>query len=415
MFDEIFFPRTAEKHRAGPLAEERERYLRHLKEAGASRRTLRKCANNHLNLVHLLGQRGRNRFGQREIEAAAEVWSEPKGRRWKEVATVKARLRFISHGIDLLDFLGWRDEIEEIRHPHHAEVRAFEEWLRSERGLSEATIVGYCGAADRFFARLAETGKLLGDVRVSDIDDAIALEHSRGAWRRRTIFDYAQRLRRFFAFAESRGWCPPGIAAGITAPNYMADEFIPKGIRREDVVRLLASADGDRPVDKRDRAVLLLLITYGLRAGEIAGLCLDDLDWEKDLLRVYCPKSRRTHLWPLTHQIGDAIIRYIREGRPNSRGRQLFFTSYAPIRPLSTAAMGRMVARRLESVGIVAGRRGPHVLRHAAAQHLLDHGVSMKTIGDFLGHRDPSSTAIYAKVDLVALREIAAFDLEGVA
>lgn len=413
MFDEIFFPRTAEKHRAGSFAEEREQYLRHLKEVGTSRRTLRKCANNHLNLVRLLGQRGRNRFGRREIEAAAEVWSEPKGRRWKAVATVKARQRFISHGIDLLDFLGWRDEVDETHHPHRAEVRAFEQWLRSERGLSEATIAGYYGAADHFFARLTETGKPLGDVRISDIDDAIAFEHTRGAWRRRTICDYAERLRPFFAFAESRGWCMPGIAAGIAAPQYMADEFIPKGIRRDDVVRLLASVHGERPMDKRDRAILLLLVTYGLRVGEVAGLHLDDLDWENGLFRVRCPKPGRTHLWPLSQQVGYAIIHYIREARPNDRGRHLFFTSYAPIRPLSTSAMGRMVARRLEGIGVVTGRRGTHALRHAAAQHLLDQGVSMKIIGDFLGHRDPSSTAIYAKVDLVALREVAAFDLEG--
>lgn len=77
--------------------------------------------------------------------------------------------------------------------------------------------------------------------------------------------------------------------------------------------------------------------------------------------------------------------------------------------------MGRMVARRLEGIGVVTGRRGTHALRHAAAQHLLDQGVSMKVIGDFLGHRDPSSTSIYAKVDLVALREVAAIDLEGMA
>ena len=415
MFDEIFFPRTAERHRGAPLAEERERYLCHLKEIGTSRSSLRKCANNHLSLARILGPRTGGRLGREEIEAAAAVWSEPKGRRWKEAATVKARQRFIRQGLDLLDFLGWGDPVGEARHPHHAEVRTFEDWLRSERGLSEATIASYCGAADRFFVRLAGTEKPLVNVRISDIDDAIALEHRRGVWRRRTIFDYAQRLRPFFSFAEGQGWCRPGIAAGIVPPHYMADEFIPKGIKRDDVVRLLASAHGERPVDKRDRAILLLLVTYGLRAGEIAGLRLDDLDWENGLLRARCPKPGQTHLWPLSQQVGNAIIRYVREGRPNGRGRHLFFTSYAPLRPLSTSAMGRMVARRLEGIGVVAGRRGTHALRHAAAQHLLDQGVSMKVIGDFLGHRDPSSTSIYAKVNLVALREVAAIDLEGMA
>ena len=190
---------------------------------------------------------------------------------------------------------------------------------------------------------------------------------------------------------------------------------MPKGLKREDVLRLLATTEGDRPVDKRDRAILMLFIAYGLRAGEVGGLRLDDLDWENEMLRVRCPKPGRTHSYPLSRGVGDAILRYIREVRPSGFGRALFFTMRAPIRPLDRRALGKIVRDRLVSLGIVAGKRGTHALRHAAAQHLLDQGMSMKVIGDFLGHRDPSSTAIYAKVNLTALREVAALDLEGLA
>jgi site-specific recombinase XerD len=248
---------------------------------------------------------------------------------------------------------------------------------------------------------------------MTDIDDVIAAEHKRGAWNRRTIHDYAQRLRAFFLFAEARGWCRTGLAAGIMAPRFMADETMPKGLRREDVLRLLASVQEDRPVDKRDRAILMLLIAYGLRAGEVAGLRLDDLDWKNGMLRVRCPKPGRTHLWPLSHEVGHAILRYLREARPSGFGRSLFFTAYAPIRPLGRTTLGKMVRDRLADIGIVSGRRGTHAIRHAAAQHLLDQGMPMKVIGDFLGHRDPSSTTIYAKVNLSALREVAALDLEA--
>ena len=153
----------------------------------------------------------------------------------------------------------------------------------------------------------------------------------------------------------------------------------------------------------------------GFGPARSAGLRLDDLDWENDMLRVRCPKPGRTHLWPLSQGVGHAILRYIREARPSGFGRSLFFTPHAPIRPLDRKALGKMVRDRLARIGIVTGRRGPHALRHAAAQHLLDQGMSMKVIGDFLGHRHPSSTAIYAKVDLAALREVAALDLEGLA
>ena len=199
------------------------------------------------------------------------------------------------------------------------------------------------------------------------------------------------------------------------APRFMADETVPKGITRDDALRLLASVREDRPVDKRDRAILMLFVTYGLRAGEVAGLRLDDLDWENGVIRVRCPKPGRTHAWPLSLDVGDAILRYIREARPTGLERSLFFTSHAPIRPVGRKTLGKIVRDRLAGIGIVTGRRGTHALRHTAAQHLLDKGMSMKVIGDFLGHRDPSSTAIYAKVNLAALREVAALDLEGLA
>jgi integrase/recombinase XerD len=204
-----------------------------------------------------------------------------------------------------------------------------------------------------------------------------------------------------------------GLAAGIMGPRFMADEVVPKGIKRTDVLRLLASVQGERPVDKRDRAILMLFVAYGLRAGEVAGLRLDDLDWENGIIRVRCPKPGRIHIWPLSLDVGNAISRYIREARPTGFGRSLFFTSRAPIRPANRKALGKIVHDRLAGIGIVTGRRGSHALRHAAANHLLDQGMSMKVIGDFLGHRDPSSTSVYAKVNLTALREVAALDLGG--
>ena len=415
MFEEIFFPKTAEKYRAAPLVEQRERYLVHLKGLGATRSTLRKCASDQLSLVRLLNLLEEDRVSSHRLEAAATNWSRPKGRRCSRSASPKARARFVGRGIEWLRFLGWLDEPEHKPHPHQAEIVIFESWLWQERGLSRATIRDYCHAANRFIFWLAGKGVPLSAIRMTDIDDVIAAEHNRGAWCRRTIHDYAQRLRAFFRFAEARGWCTPGLAAGIMAPRFLMDEVVPKGLRREDVLRLLASVQGNRPIDKRDRAILMLFVAYGLRAGEVGGLRLDDLDWEGEILRVRCPKPGRVHSWPLSHEVGHAILRYIREARPSGFGRVLFFTSRAPIQPLDRKSLCKIVHDRLAGIGIVSGRRGPHALRHAAAQHLLDQGMSMKVIGDFLGHRDPSSTAIYAKVNLAALREVSALDLEGLA
>ncbi len=190
-------------------------------------------------------------------------------------------------------------------------------------------------------------------------------------------------------------------------------EPLPKGLDRDEVVRLLATTEGNRPADVRDRAIVMVLIAYGLRAGEVAGLRLDDLDWADEALRVHRPKPGRTHHYPLSRGVGQAILRYLRETRPPRPERALFLTLNAPLRPLSGSAVWHVVRSRLERLGIVGKRRGPHALRHGAAQHLLDHGLSMKEVGDYLGHRSVSATSVYARVQLSSLREVADIDLEG--
>lgn len=412
MFDEIFFQPAAAKHRNAPLADQRAGYLMKLKTGGARRATLRKYANAHLNLVRLLDRRDDDRISQNDIETAARLWANPEGRRADREATNKAKQRFISHCVDLLHHLGWIEPDDAV-HPYVTELSVYETWLRKERGLSPATIHGYCRAADHFLTRIEARSILFDALLMTDIDALIGDEHRRGVWSRRTLHAYAQRLRSFIAFAEKRQWCRQGLAAGIVAPGYKADEVLPKGIKRTDVERLLASTNGQRAIDLRDHAVLTLFTSYGLRVAEVAGLRLDDFDWDAGMLRVRCTKPGRIQLWPISQEVGRAILDYLQHGRPTGYGRAVFFTSRAPIRPLDRKALGKIVRDRLAGIGVLTGRRGPHALRHAAAQHLLDRGVSMKVIGDFLGHRDPSSTAIYAKVDLATLREVAALDLEG--
>ena len=284
--------------------------------------------------------------------------------------------------------------------------------MRDERGWSEDTIRGCCHTVDRFFDWLDERGVALASVRGSDIDRAVARYHARGH-SRVTIHDYAQRLRTFFRFAEQQGWCTPGLAEGVLPSRFYRGETIPKGLNRDEVLRLLATTEGDRPADVRDRAILMVLITYGLRAGEAAGLRLDDLDWEEETLRVRCPKPGRTHLYPLSRGVGQAILRYLREHRPPYAERTVFLTLCAPIRRLTRTAISHVVRSRLDRLGIIGKRRGAHALRHAAAPHLLDQGLSMKEVGDYLGHRSVSATSAYAKVQLDALREVADVDLEG--
>ena len=411
MFVKLFTkPYTIQRYRAVPLVEPRARYLRHLAEFGASRLTLRQIALDQLRLLHLLDLSEGEKVTVPQVQAIAPKWDRTRHHklghrpRTSQISTKRA----LSRVTRWLRFLGWLDEPEEARHPYSVELGAFEDWMRAERGHAEGTIGNSLRSVGEFLDWLADSGKRL-------IDAAIEAKKARRHYSRVTIRGYAERLLAFVRFAEDRGWCTPGMAAGILPGRFYRGEKVRSTLSRVDIQRLLATTDGDRPADKRDRAILMLLIVYGLRAGEVRGLQLDGLDWENETLRVHRPKTGRTDLYPLSQAVGHAIVRYILEVRPPRAERTLFLTLAAPIRPLGRTAPGIIVRRRMDDAGIAAARRGTHTLRHTAAQHLLDRGVSMKVIGDYLGHRNPRSTKTYARFDLNALREVANFNLEGLA
>ena len=416
MFEDLFVDtRTIADLWSAPLLEERLVYLRHCAQSGARPRTLRRIAAVQTCLVRLVDLREAERVGMPRIEAVSRQWARRGGSRSLDrCVQPETRRGFVGHALRWLRFAGLLEEPCGARHAHDGEVAVFGAWLREERGCSEATIHGCRNTVDRFFDWLDEWGITLEAVGIADVDRAIARWHARGC-SRITVRGYAQRLRAFFRFAERRSWCTPGLTDGIMPSRFHPGETVPKGLDRDEVLRLLATSEGDRPADVRDRAILMVLIAYGLRSGEVAGLKLDDVDWGGETLRVRCPKPGRTHHYPLSRGVGQAIVRYITKVRPRRPRRTLFLTLRAPIRPLSPSAMSQVVRRRVDRLGITGKRRGPHALRHAAAQHLLDQGLSFKEVGDYLGHRSISSTAVYAKIQLGALREVADIDLEGLA
>ena len=157
----------------------------------------------------------------------------------------------------------------------------------------------------------------------------------------------------------------------------------------------------------------MLLAIYGLRAGEVGRLRIEDFDWEHELFRVTSSKTGRVRTYPLTRSVGDAILRYLKEVRPQSSHREVFLSWNPPFRPVRRP-LAKMVRCRLRSLNVSLPHCGPHALRHACATRLLAAGLSLKEIGDQLGHQSPESTRVYAKVDLASLREVADFDLGGV-
>ena len=174
--------------------------------------------------------------------------------------------------------------------------------------------------------------------------------------------------------------------------------------QNSDLARVLAACDGEDRL--RDRAVILLLARLGLRASEVAHLSFEQIDWADGRLTV-AGKVRREDRLPLTQEVGDAIIAYIERARPRVATARVFLTDAAPIVPLSRVTVKCIVRRALSRAGVDSPHRGAHVLRHSAATAMLRHGVSLAGVGAVLRHRSPSMTALYAKVDITLLSEIA--------
>jgi site-specific recombinase XerD len=291
-------------------------------------------------------------------------------------------------------------------------IKDFTHYMREERGLSEATILGRCWHAEKLLAWLMSQNRCLAEVSVRDVDAFLSWKGGQD-WGRVSVATSAQALRSFFRHAEMRGWCAGSIAAGINGPRLFKQEALPVGPAWADVQRLITSTNGDRPRDCRDQAILMLFAIYGFRSAEVAGLRLEQLNWERESIAIVRPKQRRAQEYPLIHSVGEAIIRYLQQVRPRCSRREIFLTLKAPFRPLSAGALHHLVSSRFGALQIESLHRGPHSLRHACAGHLVAERFSLKEVGDHLGHRSASATRIYAKVDLAGLREVGNFDLGG--
>lgn len=172
--------------------------------------------------------------------------------------------------------------------------------------------------------------------------------------------------------------------------------------------------DTESPSDIRDRAIVLLFAMYGLCSSEVANLRLDDISWQDSRITFTRTKQRRSEEYPLVLVVGNALIHYLQTVRQRRTHREVFLTLKAPFKPLSIQALYSLLSRRMVRAQISTPQRGPKSLRHACATHLLMEGLSLKEIGDHLGHRKLSTTQVYAKVDLPNLRKVAQFNFGGV-
>ena len=231
--------------------------------------------------------------------------------------------------------------------------------------------------------------------------------------RRDTRTAVASSLRSFLRYLRADGLVPKDLSPLVSRPVLYKFEDIPRAFTEEQVKTMLDTMlDTTRrdttPVGLRDYAILMLLATYGLRAGEVVHLRLDDIDWRAQRLLVRQSKTGNELLLPLVPAVGNAVLNYLRRGRPQTELREVFLHARAPLGPFrSGSSLHGVVAYRLKEAGIkVQGRHGPHALRFARAVSLLRGTVPLKTIGDLLGHRSAESTEVYLRLATDDLRAV---------
>ncbi len=278
---------------------------------------------------------------------------------------------------------------------------AFRQWMSQQRGSCDSTLSVYGPCIRALLRRLGD------DPRTFDTRSLrqFVLEASRqSGWARAKTYTTA--LRMFLRFLIAEGRCAPGLEAAIPVLAHWRLSSLPRYLGAQDVERIISSCDSSTPVGKRDRAILLLLARLGLRAGDIVQLCLDDIDWKEASVRV-CGKGRRETRLPLTQEIGDAVVGYLK-ARPQTEVDALFLRSRAPYRAPTSSGVSAIVAQAMRRAGIARPNRGAaHVLRHSVATAMLRQGASLQEIATVLRHRSIETTQIYAKVDVTALQQIA--------
>jgi site-specific recombinase XerD len=290
--------------------------------------------------------------------------------------------------------------------PFADRVPGFFAYLRNERGLRDETVAHYGHHLRRLEIYLRDIG--LADLHALSpvVISGFLTDRSR-ALHRTGVRDRCGVLRVFLRYLHRQGVLARDLSGIVEAPPVYRLATIPRSITWDEVQRMMDTVDRRTIVGRRDYAMLLLLVTYGLRAREVAALTLDDVDWRHDRLRVPERKAGHSTAYPLSPLVGQGILAYLQNGRPATASRQIFFRTLAPCVPITHSAVSCRAAHYLRQAGIVVPRPGSHTLRHTCVQRLVDAGWPLTSIGDYVGHRSPASTEIYSKVAIETLREVA--------
>lgn len=221
-----------------------------------------------------------------------------------------------------------------------------------------------------------------------------------------SLRNVASSVRDFLRFARQRGWTSQHLDLAVPKIACGAQNDLPAYLNGQQLKLLLASWDRGTAQGRRDLAIGLCLARLGMRAGEVAGLLLEDVNWRQATLRLNQSKNGSQAQLPLLAEVGEAMAGYLRAGRPVCTHRQVFLFDQPP-RPMNAKAVSQVIRCALDRCGIEVPRPGSHLLRHTLASHLVQNGASLKEVADVLRHRHLNSASVYAHLDLPNLRALA--------
>lgn len=276
-------------------------------------------------------------------------------------------------------------------------VERYREWLVVERGLASSTVDYYVRDARLFLA-----DRDLATLGVAEVSRFVVSES-----RRRTMGsakNLSTALRSLLRYLYLQGSIEHELAQAVPARASWRGGGLPRGLPEVEVRALFSAGDPSTAIGRRDHAIVVMLARLGLRAGEVAALTLDDLDWTHGEI-VVCGKGSRTERLPLPVDVGEAVVAYVRDSRPQSTCRSLFLRAVGPRVGLSPTGVAGVVRRACVRAGLAP--RGAHRLRHSAATALLRAGASLDEVGQVLRQRSSQVTSHYAKVDFGALSAVA--------
>ena len=403
-------PRTLKKLRSGPLGEVVEGFCDWLLEHGVARYTVRKHLSNVSHLNEHLGARNGAGWHTLSAQAVNEFLREYPLRARNRGALEQhlSRVRFsVSRFIEYLRSSGLFEPLAKT--PIYQPLRnAYLQWMREHHHAAPGTIELRSHAISQFLQWLGPQATPQGCLELSaETVERFFLPYAQkmGRSARRSM---QAALRTFLRFCLYQGYVQRSLQHAV--PTWLSYKLatVPRGLTDEQALKALQGIDRNSNVGRRDYAIFKLLYTYGVRGGQVRALRYEDIDWAKNQILFRTSKHGKDSLLPLTVEVGESLLEYLKNARPRSSDPHVFLTSRAPYHALvNSNSLSALVERHLSKAGIEVSGKGAHAFRHGFATRMLHEGHSLKAIADVLGHRHLGTTFIYTKVDFNSLKEVA--------